>query len=465
MITPSTSAQVLEAALSTGGDFAEIFLEDTDVTALTMIDGKMDEAISGRDHGAGVRVLKGTDSVYVYTNDTSPAGLLRTARQAAAALDGKSPVVCPRVGSHIHRVDNHHPIVIPPATVALARKAEAVRAGYYAAKEFDPCISQSTCSYTDRTQRVVIVNSLGTMVEDVRTRIRYAVSAVASQGSETQTGTDAPGWKRGFEAIEALDPAQVGRNAARVAVTMLRADYCPAGRMPVAIENGFGGVLFHEACGHSLEATSVAKGHSVFCGKLGQRIASDIVTAIDDGTMVNAWGSNNIDDEGNPTQRTVLIENGILKNYLVDTLGGRRMGMAPNGCSRRQSYAFAPTSRMSNTYIAAGSDDNAEIIATMGDGLYCAKMGGGSVNPVTGEFNFAVQEGYLVRDGKIDKPVRGATLIGKGSEVLLTIDRVGRDMRTGQGMCGSLSGSIPTDVGQPLIRISAMTVGGRKKGE
>jgi len=242
---------------------------------------------------------------------------------------------------------------------------------------------------------------------------------------------------------------------------MLKAEPCPAGIMPVIIDNGFGGVIFHEACGHSLEATQVALGNSEFCGKMGQQIASPVVTAIDDGTMANEWGSINIDDEGTPTTRLVLIENGVLKNYMVDRLNGRRMGMESTGSARRQDYTYAPTSRMRNTFIAAGQDDEKEIIATAGDGLYAKQMGGGSVNPATGEFNFSVMEGYLIKDGKIDRPVRGATLVGKGSEVLMKIDRVGKDMKMAQGMCGSKSGSVPTNVGQPMIRVTSLTVGGR----
>ena len=231
--------------------------------------------------------------------------------------------------------------------------------------------------------------------------------------------------------------------------------------MPVVIAGGFGGVIFHEACGHALEATSVAPGTSVFAGKLGQQIAAPCVTAIDDGTMPNEWGSENIDDEGTPTQRLVLIENGVLRSYMVDRLNGLKMGMAPTGSARRENYTFAPTSRMHNTFIAPGSDDEDEMIRTMGDGLYAAQMGGGSVNTATGEFNFAVQEGYLIRDGKIASPVRGASLIGKGEQILMRIDRVGRHMTMGQGMCGSLSGSVPTNVGQPTIRVSSLTVGGK----
>ena len=231
--------------------------------------------------------------------------------------------------------------------------------------------------------------------------------------------------------------------------------------MPVVIDGGFGGVIFHEACGHSLEAAAVAFGNSEFAGKLGQPIASPAVTAIDDGTLENEWGSSNIDDEGNPTTRLVLIENGILKNYMIDRLNGRRMNMAPTGSGRRQDYTFAPTSRMRNTFIAPGADDEAGIIATCGDGLYAKALGGGSVNPVTGEFNFAVEEGYLIRDGKIGAPVRGASLIGRGSEILMKIDRVGKSLRLAQGMCGAASGSLPVDVGQPMIRVTDITVGGR----
>ena len=242
---------------------------------------------------------------------------------------------------------------------------------------------------------------------------------------------------------------------------MVNAGYCPAGVMPVAIDNGFGGVIFHEACGHSLEASSVAYGRSQFAGKLGEKIANEKVTAIDDGTIPNAWGSINIDDEGTPAQKNVLIEKGVLKSYMVDKFNGRRMGMASTGNSRRQSYSYTPTSRMTNTYIAPGEDKNEDIIASIEYGLYAKEMGGGSVNPVTGEFNFAVNEGYIVRNGKICEPVRGASLVGKGSEIIQNIDMVGTELAMGQGMCGSSSGSVPTNVGQPMIRVSKITVGGR----
>ena len=264
-----------------------------------------------------------------------------------------------------------------------------------------------------------------------------------------------------MELFDGISPESVGEEAARQALVSLQAVPCPSGVMPVAIENGFGGVIFHEACGHSLEATSVAIGMSQMAGKIGELVANPNVTAIDDGTIPNAWGSCNIDDEGEPMQRRVLIENGILKSYMIDRLGARRMGMPHTASGRRQSYAFEPTSRMTNTFIAAGSDRNEDIIASIENGIYCAAMGGGSVNPFTGAFNFSVREGYMIRNGKICESVRGASLIGTGSDIIQKIDMVGTNLDTAQGMCGSSSGSIPTDVGQPLIRVSEITVGGQ----
>jgi TldD protein len=330
-----------------------------------------------------------------------------------------------------------------------------------AAKNHSSEITQTIAGLADVDQRVLICNSEGVFAYDRRPRTRINIQAVASDGNQAQTGRRSPGRGCGYELFDTVDPAELGLQAAKSAVTMLHAVDCPAGVFPVVIDGGFGGVIFHEACGHSLEATSVSRGNSVFCGKLGQQIAASCVTAIDDGVMPGEWGTIGVDDEGTPSRRRVLIENGILKSYMVDILGGRRMGMEPTGSSRRQDYTFAPTSRMTNTFIAPGKDDAEEMIRTMGDGLFAASMGGGSVNPLTGEFNFAVNEGYMIRNGKICEPVRGASLVGKGSEIIQNIDMVGSDMQMGQGMCGSSSGSVPTNVGQPLIRVSQITVGGR----
>ena len=459
MLDQRVAQEVIDCALSTGGDFAEIFYEDRLNNSVMMRSGKVESINSGRLHGAGVRIYLGLRGVYVYTNDTTREGLLACARRAASALHADSRITAKALRANEYV--NCHPVAILPSQVKTAKKIEKMRAAQNVLSQYDEIV-QGMIRYNDSEQRVWIANSEGLYTNDTRVYTRMYISAIASNGTENQTGGEGPGALQGFEVFDQrIDPEAAALKAAKQAITMLHAPVCPAGIMPVVIDNGFGGVIFHEACGHSLEATSVAVCASEFAGKLGQKIAADCVTAIDDGTIPNEWGSENIDDEGTPTTHLVLIENGILKNYMIDRLNGRRMQMKPTGSARRQDYSFAPTSRMRNTYIAAGNDDNDEIIATMGDGLYAKSMGGGSVNPATGEFNFAVSEGYLVKGGKIVHPVRGASLIGRGSEILTKIDRVGKDMQMAQGMCGSLSGSVPTNVGQPMIRVSSITVGGR----
>ena len=460
MLSRTIAEQALAAALKTGSDFAEIFYEDTRSSSLTLNAGAIETALTGRSAGAGVRVYKGLSSVYVFTNDVSLSGLVRAAQKAADAIGSADRVVDVRLTGAIPR--NIHAIAQLPMDVPGARRARVVKAADAAARAVSAEVSQVTARLYDWETDVVIANSEGLLVPDRRVYTRLALTAAASAGGESQTGSCNPGAMMGFELFDGrVDPEEVGRRAAKQAVTMLHAEPCPAGVMCAVIDKGFGGVIFHEACGHSLEATAVAFGNSEFAGKLGQQIASPIVTAIDDGTMENEWGSINIDDEGTPATRLVLIENGVLKNYMVDRLNGRRMGMAVTDSARRQDYTCAPTSRMRNTFIAPGNDDEGEIISSMGDGLYAKAMGGGSVNPITGEFNFAVSEGYLVKGGRIDRPVRGATLIGKGADILKKIDRVGKTLELGQGMCGSVSGSIPVNVGQPMIRVTDITVGGR----
>ena len=459
MISREVCKRVLQKAVSTGADYAEIFAENTVNHTLRVMAGKVDNITDATIAGAAVRVYKGLRSVMASTVDTSESGLLRCAQQAADALgEGKAEmdiVLRERLYGDIH------PIKIVPGSVSNREKIDIVRAGCNAAKEFDGSVTQSIGRLLDVDHNILIASTDGLYAQDRQIRTRLFIQAIAEKNGESQEGMCSPGRRMGMEMFDFIDPKAVGRHAARQAVTMAGAGYCPAGVMTVAIENGFGGVIFHESCGHSLEASAVAYGQSQFCGKLGLKIANEKVTAIDDGTIPNAWGSINIDDEGTPAQRKVLIENGVLKSYMIDKFNGRRMGMASTGSSRRQSFAYVPTSRMTNTYIAPGEDKNEDIISSMEYGLYAKEMGGGSVNPVTGEFNFAVREGYIVRNGKICEPVRGASLVGKGSEILQNIDMVGTDLDMGQGMCGSSSGSIPTNVGQPLIRVSSITVGGR----
>ena len=459
MISRELCQRVLQRAMATGGDYAEIFAENTLNHSINMIADRVETINDCVVAGAAVRVYKGLRSVMATTIDTSESGLLRCAEKAADALgEGSAPmdiVLRERLFGDIH------PVRVVPGSVGNKDKITILKEGYFAAKEYDPAITQVNATLLDVDHNILIANTEGLYTRDRQIRTRMALMAVAEKDGETQTGSYNPGRRMGLEMFELIPPKSVGERAAKQAITMVNAGYCPAGVMPVAIDNGFGGVIFHEACGHSLEASAVAYGRSQFVGKLGEKIANEKVTAIDDGTIPNAWGSINIDDEGTPARKNILIENGILKSYMIDKFNGRRMGMESTGNSRRQSYAYVPTSRMTNTYIAPGTDRNEDIIASMEYGLYAKEMGGGSVNPVTGEFNFSVNEGYLVRNGKICEPVRGASLVGKGSEVIQNIDMVGTDLDMGQGMCGSSSGSVPTNVGQALIRVSSITVGGR----
>ena len=459
MIAKHILEEVLCRAISTGADFAELYAENTRNNTVYLTDGKIERAGDNLLSGAGIRAFLGTETVYATTSDLSREGLLKCAASVAAAVGEVK-----QTGSVVLRetlLPNLHPAKTLPSSVDARTRADLLRAGCSAARAYDASVSQVSGTLLGVDHTILIANTEGLMTTDRHIRTRMAIQAVASKNGENQSGGCSPGAGCGLEFFDTVSPADIGREAARIAVVNLHADYCPAGVMTVAIENNFGGVIFHEACGHSLEASAVAIGASQMAGKLGQQIANPKVTAIDDGTIPGAWGSVNIDDEGTPTTRNVLIENGILKNYMIDRLGSRRMKMPMTGAGRRQNYLFEPTSRMTNTFIDNGPDKNEDIIASMESGLYCRNMGGGSVNPLTGAFNFAVTEGYLVRNGKICEAVRGASLVGTGSEILKNIDMVGQNLGCGQGMCGAASGSIPTNVGQPLIRVSNMTVGGR----
>jgi len=460
MLDKTIAKNVLAKALCTGGNFAELFIENEKTNNISLVNGKVDKVMTGINYGIGIRIFSGYNAIYAYTNDLSESNLLRVAYNAASAISKHAPPLVV-LDFKKQNINNIHPIKIMPQNVskndiiAILREADGV------SKAYSSQITSTMGNYLDRVQEVAIINSEGLWAEDTRVRTQISVHAVASSDEEKQWAGFTPGAHKGYELLEGLDIKELATQSAHTAAKMLSADYAPKGKMPVIIDNGFGGVIFHEACGHSLEATSIAKGASEFYGKKGTQIASSIVTAIDDGTVPNAWGSQNIDDEGTKTQKNVLIENGILKTYLVDRLNGLKMDEQSTGSSRRESYEYAPTSRMTNTYIQAGTDDEKDIIKATEHGFYAKKMGGGSVTPATGEFNFAVLEGYLIKDGEIKEPLRGASLIGKGSEVLMDIDKIGKIEDHAQGMCGSISGAVPTNIGQPMIRVKKMTVGGR----
>ncbi len=463
MIAQALAIRTLHQALSCGGDYAEIYVEEAIGNNLALVDRDVEQAVYTRSRGAGIRILLGTRSVYTYTNDLSEEGLLKAAASAADALGKLRQTGEPGASLTFAMQRYQSPAKRSFRGLLHKERIRLMKEATDAARVYSDEVVQTRASYSDSEQRVLIANSDGVWAEDTRHHTRLGITAIARIGSDTQTGSVSPGSGVGFEFYDGLDLARLGREAAEQAVTMLHAPDCPAAFVPVVLDGGFGGVIFHEACGHSLEASSVAKGNSEFSGKLGEQIASSIVSAVDDGTIPGSWGSLNVDDEGMKTMKTQLIKDGILTSYLIDKLGSRRMDMPSTASGRRQDYTYAPTSRMTNTYIESGDDDNEEMIASMEEGLYAKALGGGSVSPLTGQFNFNVREGYWVRNGKIVSPVRGATLIGKGSEILMKIDRVGREMTLAEGVCGASSGSLPVTVGQPRIRVSELTVGG--KGE
>ncbi|HHE40191.1 MAG TPA: TldD/PmbA family protein [Candidatus Cloacimonetes bacterium] len=461
MIRKSIIESVLQKALSNGADFSELFLEDSVSSTMQLLDRKIVKSISGNDYGAGVRVFYGHRAIYAFTNDVSEKGLLTVAEAVSKAETGDKRTEIIDLTQKTY--DSPHKVLIPFNSVPIQDKIAFVHSIDNASRNFSDYISQVNINYMEKYQNIMIANSEGLSTQDQRTYARVYVSSIAFKDNQMQTGSEGPGALMGYEFFNNVDPEELGRKTAERAVKMLLAEYAPSGKFPVIIGNAFGGVIFHEACGHSLETTSVAKGASVFADKLNTRIANPCVTAIDDGTMLNKWGSTTIDDEGSPTQRTVLIDKGMLQSFMIDKLGGMKIGLPSTGSGRRQSYKFAPTSRMRNTYIDKGPDTIQDMISSVDFGLYAKKMGGGSVQPGTGDFNFAVGEGYLIEDGKISKPVRGATLIGNGKDILKRISMVSDDLELAEGMCGSQSGSIPTCVGQPTIKVDEIVVGGRKK--
>ena len=448
----------LNACMRSQADFAEIYEEDEITEEISMLNDKVEKVSRTVVKGTGIRLYKGLQSVYAYTNETDEDTILSLTADLIEAIGKDDRDMQVTLNEVVY--ENRHPVRIPFDSVENEKKTGLLLEAYNGARSLDEKITKVQSSLLNVRQHVQISNSTGRLIQDERTRTRMRVSAYASEEGRMQSGFNGPGAGMGLEFYEENKPYDIGREAARTALVLLSAGDCPSGKMPVVIDNGFGGVIFHEACGHSLEATSVAKDQSVFAGKLGQQIADPCVTAVDDGTIPNAWGSQNIDDEGNFQKKRVLIKDGILVSYMVDTLNARRMNTEPTGSSRRESYQYEPTSRMSNTFICAGTSTFEELFEGIEKGLYAKKMGGGSVNPQTGEFNFSVAEGYLIENGKITTPVKGASLIGSGSEILMNIDRVCSNLERAQGMCGSYSGMIPADVGQPAIRVRSITVGG-----
>ena len=461
MISKKLAIEVLNEMLATGGDYAEIFFEESNSSNVAIENGKVSSSGGNITSGAGLRLLKENQTVYGYTSDLTRKGLLALASDLNKSFSGKRQITVEKLD--FIKVKNRNPITRSYNDVSQEEMIALVREGTdEIASMNDPRIVRSIGMFGANHRSVAVYNSKQKWFKRDTEFARLIFSVVVADQNGMETGFEGPGCQQDISYFHrVVNPKQVARKAAETALKMLTAAECPSGKMPVVIGNGWGGVLFHESCGHPLEASAVSRGLSCFAGKEGDMIASPIVTALDDSTIPQEWGSIDIDDEGNPGTKRVLIKNGKLVNFMIDDFNGRRMNREGNGSCRRQNYKYCPTSRMSNTYIANGKNTPEEIIAATKLGLYAVGFNGGSVDPTTGEFNFGCSAAYIIRDGKIAEPVKGATLIGKGEEILLKIDMIANDLAFGQGMCGAASGSIRTNVGQPTLRISEMTVGGR----
>ncbi len=459
MLNTAAAQSVIDHGVSLGADFAELFVERTQTNLISTLSQQVQSVESGIDFGIGIRLVYGTKVLYGYTNKTEEDELKRIMSELSAK-DLRDPTATASNFNFADPGERHPANRILSSDAEVADKVAYLLAADTAARAASNLISQTRGNCRQREQRVEIFNSEGLHTGDVRNYIRATLTAIASDGSEQATGMWSDGGLQGWEISEVLDPTKTGAEASRQALVNLGAKPCPSGRMPVVIGNGFGGVIFHEACGHLLETTAVAKKASVFHDKMGEMIANPAVSAVDDGTMTHEWGSINIDDEGMGTQRTQLIKDGKLTSFLVDRIGAEQTGFDRTGSGRRESYKYAPASRMRNTFIEAGDAELDDMIGSIDRGIYAAQMGGGSVQPGTGEFNFAVTEGYYVEDGKVQYPVKAATLISTGPAVLKEISMVGKDFSLACGMCGSVSGAVPTSVGQATLKVDDILVGG-----
>ncbi len=460
MIEQDLLQRVLAAAVRTGADFAEVYAEDKRSTSVALDDGRVEQVTSGRDRGAGIRVIKGDTTGFAHTADLSEAGLRAAAEVAAAAASqgdgGTRTIALTRSPSRVVSPVEQYPDEIRKADkVALLQRMDE------SARSAGGSIVQVSAGYGDSRKHVLIANTDGVWATDEQVRTLIRITAVADGDSGMQTGSQSAGHTMGFELFNKIDVDALARDAARQALTKLNARPAPSGALPVVIKQGSGGVLFHEACGHGLEADAIAKGASVYQGKRGELVASPLVTLVDDGTMTGEWGAIAFDDEGHASQYNVLIENGVLTDYMWDYLRARNEGRKASGNGRRQSYQHMPMVRMTNTYVLNGKEDPDDIVRATDYGVYVAKLGGGSVNSASGDFVFGMTEAYLIENGEITEPLREGNLIGNGPQVLNDIDLLGNDFAMGNpGTCGKDGQGVPVGDGQPTLRVKSMTIGG-----
>jgi TldD protein len=461
-LTESDLEKYLAAALSDGGDYADLYFEYTTTSSILLDESLVKSATEGISMGCGVRVVAGEQTGYAYSDDLGPEHILKAARIAARIASGPARVAT--VGlSTVATSHNFYAVPHPSTDRELADKLELVLRADRAARAYDPRIRQVRASYGDQMRHVLVAGSDGRVVTDLQPMVRLGVFTIAQENGKLQSGSSGGGGRVGLEFFQGeKSPEYFAREAARQAIVQLDAREAPAGEMEVVLGPGWPGILLHEAVGHGLEADFNRKGISAFSGRLGQRVASELCTVVDDGTIPSRRGSLNVDDEGNPTQRTVLIENGILRGYLQDRLSAGLMKMTHTGNGRRQNYEHIPMPRMTNTCMLAGTDVPEDILRSVKRGLYAVYFGGGQVDITNGKFVFSASEAYLIEDGKMTAPVKGATLIGDGPTVLTRVTAVGNNLQLdpGIGTCGKDGQSVPVGVGIPTIKVSRLTVGG-----
>jgi TldD protein len=452
----------LAEALSQGGNYADLYFEYLLTSSIGIDESMVKSATQGVSMGVGVRVIAGERTGYAYSDDLSPERIRKAARVAASIAAGPSTVE--KFGLNEGTTHNLYPVLMAPTETAFLERVELVKRADRAARAYDPRIFQVQAAYADNLRQVVVATSEGVLTIDRQPLARLSVMALARQdGGKPQRGLAGGGGRVALDFfLKEKTPEHFATEAAREAVVMLDAVEAPAGEMTVVLGPGWPGILLHEAVGHGLEADFNRKGVSAFTGRVGQKVASELCTVIDDGTIGSRRGSLNVDDEGRATGRNVLIEKGVLRGYLQDKLSSTLMRSEPTGSGRRESYAHIPMPRMTNTFMLAGESQPEDIIRSVPKGLYCVNFGGGQVDITSGNFVFSSSESYLIEDGKLTRPVRNATLIGNGPEALKYVSMVGNDLRLdeGVGMCGKEGQTVPVGVGIPTIKIDRMTVGG-----
>ena len=452
-------SKVIARALGKGGDFADVYLESRISRQIVMEESKFKTGLYGISQGAGVRVISGNKTGYAYTDEITPEKLMRAAEVASYVARNGNTITPVAVASSER--SSYVTVEQPLVEIADEKRIDIIKRADQAAKSYDPRIKMAMIDYNDEIRSRVIANSEGVYLKDELPLLFFIVQVMSEDGKARHMARERLSRHSGFEMFDMLSPETVATNAAREAIAMLSAQDAPAGIMDVVMQNGWGGVLVHEAVGHPLEADNIARGIGAFTGKVGQKVASECFTMVDDGTLPGFRGTINFDDEGTPARRNVLIENGVLKGYMNDILSARQLNMARTGNGRRESFRYIPIPRMTNTFIDQGKDNPEDILSSTKKGIYVQSLSGGSVNPVTGVFNFTCREAYLVENGKKTWPVKGATLIGSCMDVISNIDAVGTDLDFGPGICGK-GQAAEVSAGQPTVRIRGINVGGSR---